>query len=256
MKKINVALLLSLLLIFSFSSSSFAASTGDILTKAEEGWTRHESSSKEISYYGGNWFTTSTEPRSFNSPWQVAGTGLKFNFEGSKFRLISSSWPTGSKDIDVIVDGVNKGKLSLYSNNGVNAQRIMFEALNLSKGEHSIEFKNNTPEYLFLFAIDTDGPLKPYKPIDSSTPNPNPQPEPTATNRAILTVTMVNGSIKEYDLPMTDVNAFLSWYDTKDSGQGPSRFAVNKYLNNKGPFIKRTDSVIFTSILTFSVDEY
>ncbi|WP_353959070.1 galactose oxidase [Paenibacillus sp. PK1-4R] len=55
---------------------------------------------------------------------------------------------------------------------------------------------------------------------------------------------------------MSEVNAFLNWYDARDGGAGPAKFAINKYSNNKGPFSKRTNYVIFDKILTFEVSEY
>lgn len=86
-------------------------------------------------------------------------------------------------------------------------------------------------------------------------PTPEPQPEPSG-DRAILTVTMTTGLEKEYDLSMEEVNDFLDWYDTKDAGSGPSKYAISKHDNNKGPFSKRTDYVIFNNILTFEINEY
>lgn len=47
----------------------------------------------------------------------------------------------------------------------------MFEKSGLPQGGHSIEFKNNKKEYLFLFGVDTDGPLKPFVPVDPVEPN-------------------------------------------------------------------------------------
>ncbi|MFJ2043888.1 discoidin domain-containing protein [Paenibacillus taichungensis] len=92
-----------------------------------------------------------------------------------------------------------------------------------------------------------DNPTQPETPT---------QPEEPSSNRAILVVTMTTGLEKEYDLPMSDVNAFLIWYDARDGRTGPAKFAINKYSNNKGPFSKRTDYVIFDKILTFEVSEY
>ncbi|WP_059051332.1 discoidin domain-containing protein [Paenibacillus senegalimassiliensis] len=97
----------------------------------------------------------------------------------------------------------------------------------------------------------TLGALEMY---NSSTVTP-PEPQPTV-NRAILVVTMLTGLEKEYDLSMDEVNAFINWYDTKDEGSGPSKYAINKHDNNRGPFSKRTDYVIFNNILTFEISEY
>ncbi|WP_322922632.1 fibronectin type III domain-containing protein [Paenibacillus campi] len=77
-----------------------------------------------------------------------------------------------------------------------------------------------------------------------------------SNNRAILVITMMTGLEKEYDLPMSDVNQFISWYDNQDAGKGSARFEIKKYNHNIGPFSKRTDSVIFKNILYFEVNEY
>lgn len=84
---------------------------------------------------------------------------------------------------------------------------------------------------------------------------PTPQPEPTG-ERAILTVTMTTGLEKEFDLSMSEVNDFINWYDAKENGLGSPRYGINKHNNNKGPFTKRVDYVIFKNILSFEVDEY
>lgn len=257
MKKLT-SLLLALFLAIGFSSQIFAASVGDTLNQPEDGWTRYNYDSPEITYYGGNWFVSSTGTKSYNSPWQTSGTGLKFNFVGSKIRLISSAWPTGSSSISVIIDGEEVQTISLYASSGINAPRIMFEKLDLPAGEHSIEFKNNKPEYLFLFGVDTDGPLKTYNPVETAPSDPNPtdpQPDPSG-DRALLTITMTTGLEKEFDLSMDEVNSFISWYETKEAGTGTASFAIDRHENNKGPFVSRKDYVIFKNILSFEVDEY
>ncbi|WP_179032667.1 hypothetical protein [Paenibacillus kribbensis] len=90
--------------------------------------------------------------------------------------------------------------------------------------------------------------------IVHSSSNPS-EPEPKG-NRAILTITLTTGLEKEYDLSMEEVDAFMNWYDAKDAGTGPSKFAIDKHNNNKGPFSSRKDYVIFNKILTFEVSEY
>ncbi|KWX74022.1 galactose oxidase [Paenibacillus jilunlii] len=72
----------------------------------------------------------------------------------------------------------------------------------------------------------------------------------------MLTVTFINGTEKEYDLPRTEVDAFLNWYDARDAGRGPGSYAIDKHTNNKGPFKKRKDYVVFDKILNFEVSEY
>ena len=79
--------------------------------------------------------------------------------------------------------------------------------------------------------------------------------EVPVTGRAILTIYLTNGTEKEYDLAMTEVNSFIQWYDAKDSGVGPAKYKFIKTWNI-GPFKSRTEYVIFDKILTFNVDEY
>ncbi|GAA0373066.1 hypothetical protein [Paenibacillus motobuensis] len=82
-----------------------------------------------------------------------------------------------------------------------------------------------------------------------------PEPEPNG-DRAILTIIMTTGLQKEFDLSMREVNDFIDWYDTKENGIGPAHYGINKHYNNKGPFSKRVDYVVFKNILSFEVSEY
>lgn len=129
--------------------------------------------------------------------------------------------------------------------------RTITERLEIKKDVRYISFFSTNAVNLFEYDVfDTFSPSEP-----EPNPEPNPQPEPSS-DRAILVVTMITGLEKEYDLSMSEVNAFINWYDTKDAGSGPSKYAINKHNNNKGPFNKRIDYVIFNNILTFEVNEY
>ncbi|MFD0587222.1 fibronectin type III domain-containing protein [Paenibacillus sp. GCM10027627] len=80
-------------------------------------------------------------------------------------------------------------------------------------------------------------------------------PEEPYVGRGILTITLINGMEKEYDLSMTDINNFIEWYDLKAAGTGSERYKFVKTWNN-GPFKSRVEYVLFGKILTFEVDEY
>lgn len=116
--------------------------------------------------------------------------------------------------------------------------------------------KNGTTYYFIVSSVINGVEYKHSNEAVATPEGPDVEPEQPSANRAILVVTMTTGLEKEYDLPMSDVNAFLNWYDVRDAGSGPAKFAINKYSNNKGPFSKRTDYVIFDKILTFEVSEY
>ncbi|WP_052092132.1 discoidin domain-containing protein [Paenibacillus sp. FSL H7-0357] len=115
---------------------------------------------------------------------------------------------------------------------------------------------NGTTYYYVVAALKADSESANSNEA-SATPQKitKPDPEPSG-DRAILAVTLTNGSEKEYDLSFEEVTAFLNWYDAKDAGTGPAKYAINKHDNNKGPFTSRKDYVIFDKILTFQVSEY
>jgi len=111
---------------------------------------------------------------------------------------------------------------------------------------------NGVTYYYVIFAKNNEG-----QSVDSNEANATPQgnvnPEPTG--RALLTIYISGGQIKEYDLSAAELSAFLNWYDAKDAGSGPAKYAFTKTWNI-GPFKTRTEYVIFDKILTFDVDEY
>lgn len=116
----------------------------------------------------------------------------------------------------------------------------------------------NGTTYYFVISSTVNGVESGYSNEASATPQGGtiePNPEPSG-DRAILVITMLNGLLKEYDLSMDEAIDFLDWYDAKDAGDGPSKFAIDKHDNNLGPFNSRTDYVIFNNILTFEVNAY
>ncbi|MFS1516097.1 fibronectin type III domain-containing protein [Bacillus sp. SCS-151] len=72
---------------------------------------------------------------------------------------------------------------------------------------------------------------------------------------AILTITLDTGLVKEYDVTMTTVEEFISWYENRANGEGPSTFAIDT-TDETGEFVRSTDYIIFDSVLMFEVDEY
>lgn len=75
------------------------------------------------------------------------------------------------------------------------------------------------------------------------------------SRRSLLTIYLLGGQWKEYDLTADELNAFLAWVDARDAGAGPARYKFTKTWN-QGPFATRSEYVIFDKILTFDVDEY
>ncbi|MCF7757964.1 hypothetical protein KQ941_26330 [Paenibacillus xylanexedens] len=87
-------------------------------------------------------------------------------------------------------------------------------------------------------------------------PIPDLTPELDNDDRAIFTIILTTGLVKEFDLSMAEVHKFIAWYESKEAGTGTASYSINKHENNKGPFTSRKDYVIFKNILSFEVDEY
>lgn len=78
---------------------------------------------------------------------------------------------------------------------------------------------------------------------------------PTGNNRALLVITLVSGLEKEYDLPMSEVNSFTTWYAARAAGTGPEVYTINKSFN-KASFLTRKDNIAFSKIELYEVNEY
>ena len=52
------------------------------------------------------------------------------------------------------------------------------------------------------------------------------------------------------------MNEFIEWFEMRQTGSGSSSYAIDRSNNNKGPFSKRKDYVVYDRILLFEVNEY
>lgn len=172
--------------------------------------------------------------------------------------------------------GNEDAHLTIYNSTGViiynetlnkgdkNIPFILKDAKSFSIASNSYSFKSNV---IYLRVTGTPvvvaTPTPTVQPTATTTPEPSvtasPVPTPIATpdtpsgEQALLKITLTTGQEKEFDLPMSEVNAFINWYD---ASTGTERYGINKHENNKGPFNKRTEYVIHDKILTFEVSEY
>jgi len=108
---------------------------------------------------------------------------------------------------------------------------------------------NGTTYYYVVTAVNADG---------ESDYSDEASASPIATsngNKALLRITMINGTINEYDLSMDDVDTFIEWYEDRGDGNGDSYYAFSKDYN-AGPFVSRTDYIAYDKILQFEVMEY
>ncbi|MGE7091108.1 Ig-like domain-containing protein [Lysinibacillus sp. NPDC048646] len=70
------------------------------------------------------------------------------------------------------------------------------------------------------------------------------------SSSAILSITLVNGITKEYDVTNTVLNNYLNWFE---SAQGTSTFKFSKTIS---PYKKVTEYIVHDKIASFEVREY
>jgi uncharacterized protein YjdB len=75
----------------------------------------------------------------------------------------------------------------------------------------------------------------------------------TDTNRAVLRLTTTTGQLHEYDLPMTEINNFISWLDSRGQSKPYYKFSLNVTTGNVEA---RTEYIMYDKIVSFVVDEY
>jgi len=79
-------------------------------------------------------------------------------------------------------------------------------------------------------------------------PEKEPEPEPTP-GKAILSISLVDGKTKDYDLSMEEVNKFINWYETKGS-------STYKFDKNISPYKAVKEYIVHDKITSFEVREY
>ncbi len=72
-------------------------------------------------------------------------------------------------------------------------------------------------------------------------------------NNAILSISLVNGATKEYDVSMEEVNKFINWYEERANGKGSALYSFDKKLN---PYTSVKEYIVHDKIVSFEVREY
>lgn len=141
------------------------ATIGQQLTSPESGWKRFDinPTQTEFSTYG-NWTYIGNDTYSSYNKTRAFGqspNGYRFNFVGSKLRIIAGTYSSRSKNIKVYIDGELRGT---YSGNGTERYQILlYEISGLLYREHYVDI-SCSEAYSDYDAIDIDenGELKPY----------------------------------------------------------------------------------------------
>lgn len=233
-----------------------AADIGDLLVKAEDGWTRYDDTDSNI-VYDNNWSgIVRNEYNKYNGGYHEnnastmkVGAKIKFKFYGTKLRILTWMWSDNS-GANVKIDGVDCGNYATYSKEPYGGSRLFFEKTDLTKSEHIVEITTldkdvvapeatNNKFALDAIDVDSDGELRPYT-------------EEESKNRAILTITMSNNAVKKYDLSLEEVNKFLDWY--KSEGKDSNYYVFeNKPLGNT---VSSKTYIPYSKIEFFDVEEY
>ncbi|MGN6712340.1 hypothetical protein [Anaerocolumna jejuensis] len=74
-------------------------------------------------------------------------------------------------------------------------------------------------------------------------------------NYATLVITMTNGGIKEYTLPVTEIDKFITWYDKKSDGKGKSYYTFTK-ASSVSPYLRIKEYISFEKITNFDLKEF
>ncbi|NFM30659.1 Ig domain-containing protein [Clostridium botulinum] len=72
-------------------------------------------------------------------------------------------------------------------------------------------------------------------------------------NNAILSISLVNGATKEYDVNMQEVEKFINWFEERSNGKGSSLYSFNKKIN---PYKSVKEYIVHDKIASFEVREY
>ena len=201
-----------------FCTVSFAATVGQQLTSPESGWQRIDDIDSKIKY-NGTWqtFTYSGFWGGTDKYSLVVGSTVKFNFYGTKLRVIGQYHRTASNNTQIIIDGINYNYSEYNSSiNDMNGVRtIVYEKTGIEQKVHSVEITVTNTNTTRFDAIDIDetGYL-----VDINTP---------------INLNAISGN-KKVD---------LSW----DSVEGATSYIVKRALTASGPYT----TIATTSAITY-----
>ncbi|MCT4686842.1 Ig-like domain-containing protein [Vallitalea sp.] len=167
MKKIrNLVLFFAMIMVLS-GVNVYAASVGDSLTSPEEGWKRYDDSAEMISYK--NITKANNSGLYYNSTYHYTGNStdvkIKFDFIGSKIRIIGVLHEDYTRNISIKIDGIEYHYNQGATNHNNDYQHIQFEKQDLVNKEHTVEIAPQDSKRFSIDAIDIDenGELLPFQ---------------------------------------------------------------------------------------------
>lgn len=164
---IITALLMSFFILVGMGNEVYAASVGQRLTQPEEGWSRYDDADENITYTKVLKRSNSASGYYNSTVTEIENNGeIKFNFTGTKLRIIGYKSPTQSK-IELFIDGKSYGIFDPYVAGANPTQILMFDINELKDGAHSVIMMasdNKNKSGLDAIDIDENGELLPYDP--------------------------------------------------------------------------------------------
>ncbi|NFN93602.1 DUF11 domain-containing protein [Clostridium botulinum] len=133
-----------------------AATVGESLQVAEDGWKRYDDTNENINYKN---FTGRSHDYAYNRTDHYGGkdSSISFVFYGNKIRLIGVSYYHSSNKINIEIDNNNEIFSSYSSSGSPSFQCLIYENNNLSNDYHKVTLTNLASEDCFYFdAIDID----------------------------------------------------------------------------------------------------
>ncbi|WP_173602560.1 hypothetical protein [Bacillus cereus] len=140
----------------------YDATVGEVITIPEVGWKRIDNIDTNIQYLGSNWTSDSDSTRQYynntchNNLNTDKSAQIKFNFKGTKLRLMCSVYENHSNKVAISIDG----QVQYYSESRVVDRAygsvLCYEKLGLTDAVHEVTIKCETPGALSLDAIDID----------------------------------------------------------------------------------------------------
>ncbi|QSF43564.1 discoidin domain-containing protein [Paenibacillus tianjinensis] len=134
------------------------ATVGQVLTAPESGWKRYDDTNPSLSY-SGTWGANTGQTSNYNSTTRtinLTNTGLvKFNFVGTKLRIITNMAASQSSSMSISIDGVVES-FSCYASASA-LQSLAYEKNELINKVHQVIIsKTDTVNNFTLDAIDID----------------------------------------------------------------------------------------------------
>lgn len=102
---------------------------------------------------------------------------------------------------------------------------------------------NGTTYYYVVTAVNADGESS-----NSNEASATPMAEPVEDGQALLRVTMLDSSEREYQLPRSEINGFINWY-TRTVGTGTTCYMLTKSIGLQNS----KEYLAFDKIISFEV---